>query len=192
MKHKELLLSNYSFILELIKAGFQIRQITQDVNRKLDIQITQRQLQYLIDRVNNNTIHKEYDNIVLIDHTRDAWDTRLGEYCVEFHGLLITYKSAAYLTNPKYIITPDNLITVTSQESVIYAKRLLKLYHIPDADLLKQHKIIHPKQQDIDLANLTYKIRLEFNNEFARMLVDLRNRYVDFLSNNIKGTCNEK
>lgn len=192
MKNEELLLSNYSFILKLRDAGLTIKETTKEVNQYLGTKINYLELTYLIRRVRNNKIHKEYNNIVLIDSMMDAWDTKLGEYCVDFHGLLITYKAAAHLTNPEYIITPENLNSITGKESILYAKRILKLYHIADVYLLEQHKIIHPKQHDIDLTDLTYKIHVGFNNEFATMLIELRNRYVDFLTNNIKGNCDEK
>lgn len=186
MKHEELLLSNYSWISGLLNSGVNVQQITQDLNQHLGIQITTRQLRYLIDRVNNKTIHKEYDNVVVIDGLMDAWDKKLGQYCVDFQGLLITYKSLAYLTKPEYIITGQNITTILGKDSLLYAKRILKLYHIPDMELLQQHKLVHPKQADIDLEKLTVKIHVDFNNEFATMLVELRNKYIQFMTNNIK------
>lgn len=191
MRNEELLLSNYPFILELINAGHTIKQITQDVNKQFDTQITYRQLLYLIARVRNNTIHKEYDNITIIDNMKDAWDTKLGEYCVDFHGLLVTYKSAAHLTNPEYIITPQNITTVYSEQSVIYAKRIIKLYHISDIELLQQHKIIYPKGYEINLAEKVDHLNKNFNNEFAAMLIELRHRYIHFLTNDTQKDDNE-
>lgn len=192
MKNEELLLSNYDLIFNLLSAGVGLQQITNDVNKYIGTQITYRQLRYLIYRVRNNSIHKEYDNIIMIDNLKDAWDTNLGKYCVDFHGLLITYKSAAYLTKSEYIITPNNLATISGKESIIYAKRILKLYHISDAHLLQQHKVIYPKQPDINLTDLVYKINVGFNDDFARMLSDLHDRYINFLTNNIKGIINAK
>lgn len=192
MKNEELLLSNYDLIFNLLSAGVGLQQITNDVNKYIGTQITYRQLRYLIYRVRNNSIHKEYDNIIMIDNLKDAWDTNLGKYCVDFHGLLITYKSAAYLTKSEYIITPNNLATISGKESIIYAKRILKLYHISDAHLLQQHKVIYPKQPDINLTDLVYKINVGFNDDFARMLSDLHDHYINFLTNNIKGIIHAK
>lgn len=56
------------------------------------------------------------DTLVVGLFEKDARDRSLGKYCVDFHGLLITYKSAVHLTNPEYIITPNNLMTVYSKE----------------------------------------------------------------------------
>ena len=164
MKNEELLLSNYDLIFNLLNAGIELKQIVADVNNYLGTEITYRQLRYLIYRVRTNNIHKEYDNIIMIDHLKDAWDTNLSKYCVDFHGLLITYKSAVHLTNQEYIITPDNLTSISGKESVLYAKRILKLYHISDADILEQHKIKYPQYPEIDLFNLTAKIHVGFNN----------------------------
>lgn len=188
MRNEELLLSNYPFILELMNAGHTIKQITEDVNKYLDANTTYRQLLYLINRVRDNTIHKEYDNIVIIDNMKDAWDKNLGNYCVDFHGLLITYKSAAHLTNPEYIITPENITTLYGEESLIYAKRIIKQYHIPDVELLRQHKIVYPKGFVINLAQHVNNINNNLNAEFAAILTDLRHLYIKFLTN--KGDSN--
>lgn len=184
MRNEEQLLSNYSFILELINTGFRIKQITQDINRCLGIKITERQLRYLIDRVRNNTIHKEYDNIVLISGLKDALDKNLGNYCVDFNGLLITYKSTAHLTNPEYIITSKNIMALYSQQALLYAKRILKLYHISDINILQQHKSIYPEQLGIDFKKVVDSININFSNEFAKMLIELKNKYVNFLTTN--------
>jgi len=186
MKNYEKLLSNYEFIQRLITAGFDIKEIVSEVNKHLQLTITYDQLLYLIKKVKTNTIHKEYDSIIAVDNLKDAWDTKLSEYCVDFKGLLITYKAAAYLTNPEYIITPQNITTIHSQTSLLYAKRLLKLYHIPDRELLRQHKILFPNQPDIDLEKATVKIHVDFNNEFATMLSELRDKYIQFIKNDIK------
>lgn len=92
MRNEEQLLSHYDVVLGLINAGFGVKQIAQDLHEHLDIQITQRQLRYLIDRVRNNKIHKEYNRIAVIND--DAFNVQLYEYCVYFKNLLITFKSA--------------------------------------------------------------------------------------------------
>ncbi len=185
MRNEEELLSIYPAIFALMNADFTIKQITEDVNQHLNIKITYRQLLYLVQRVTNKTIHREYDNIVVIDNLKDTSDKKLSDYCVDFKGLLVTYKSAAHLTNPEYIITPKNITTIYSETSVIYAKRIIKLYHISDAELLQQHKIIYPKTHEINLAEKVYHINKNFNNEFAVMLIELRNKYINFLAKNI-------
>jgi hypothetical protein len=155
MKNEELFLSNYDVISNLLNAGINLKQ------------------------------HKEYNNLALIDSMKDAMDTNLGKYCVDFHGLLITYKSAAHLIKPEYIITKDNLTTITWAEPMLYAKRILKLYHISDAKLLEEHKLVYPKQPDINLAEMVDKINASFNDEVELMLDGLRTRYVQFLAKNI-------
>lgn len=185
MKNEEGLLSIYPAIFALMNAGFTIKQITKDVNQHLSIKITYRQLLYLIERVTNKTIHKEYDNIVVIDNLKDASDKKLSDYCVDFKGLLVTYKSAAHLTNPEYIITLKNITTIYSETSVIYAKRIIKLYHISDTELLQQHKIVYPKTREINLSNEVDYLNKNFNNEFASILIELRNKYINFLAKNI-------
>ena len=185
MRNEEELLSIYPAIFALMNAGFTIKQITEDVNQHLNIKITYRQLLYLIERVTNKTIHKEYDNIVVIDNLKDASDKKLSDYCVDFKGLLVTYKSAAHLTNPEYIITPKNITTIYSETSVIYAKRIIKLYHISDAELLQQHKIIYPKTYEVNLSDTVNYLNNNFNNEFAAILIQLRDKYINFLAKNI-------
>jgi hypothetical protein len=187
MRNEEELLSIYPAIFALMNAGFTIKQITEDVNQQLSIKITYRQLLYLIQRVTNKIIHKEYDNIVVIDNLKDASDKKLSDYCVDFKGLLVTYKSAAHLTNPEYIITPKNITTIYSETSVIYAKRIIKLYHISDAELLQQHKIIYPKTYEVNLSDTVNYLNNNFNNEFAAILIQLRDKYINFLAKNIIG-----
>lgn len=190
MQYDEILLSNYYLIHDLSNAGYSIKEIVKEINAYLQLNVTYGQLLYLIKRVKANTIHKEYDRIVAIDNLKDAWDKKLSQYCVDFQGLLITHKSAVHLTNPEYILTPKNITTVFSKNSLLYAKRILKLYHISDAELLQQHKAIHPEQQDIDLKKVTDKIHVNFNNEFATMLTDLRSKYIQFITSGIKRSHN--
>jgi len=192
MNDYEQLLSHYDFIVTLLDAGYSIKEIVAEVNSRLDTSVSYRQLQYLIHIVKSNTIHREYDTLVVIDGLRDAWDKNLRMYCVEFKGLLLTYKSAAYLTNPEYIVTPTNLLTVYGNESLLYAKRILKQYHIPDDVLLEKHKQAYPDQPNINLKNLTYKIRVDFNDEFNTMLSNLRKKYLDFVQNHLRELINAK
>lgn len=192
MQNQEILLTNYSLIHEMLNARFSLRQILEELNTSLEAQITYRQLRYIIDRVRKGTIHSEYDNIIMIDILRDFKHKNLSNYCIEFHGLWITYKSAAHLTSPEYIITPDNILTIYNKEALLYAKRILKLYHIPDIVLLEQHQQNYPTRPDIDLDDFTYKIRVEFDKEFNTMLSNLRKKYVYFLTNNLKEQVNAK
>lgn len=190
MRNEEELLSIYPAIFALMNAGINIKQIAEDVNQYLNTNVTYRQLLYLVKRVGNHTIHKEYDNIVVIDNLKDSEDTKLGDYCVDFKGLLVTYKSAAHLTNPEYIITPKNITTVFGEKSIIYAKRIIKLYHISDAELLQQHKTIYPYVYEINLAKEVEHINKNFNNEFAIMLIELRDKYINFLAKKIMQSFN--
>lgn len=128
MQNVEQLLTNFNFIISLKNAGFTSTKIAQDVNSKLACNISPRQLRDLINKVNNKTIHIEYNNIIMFNHLHDAWDANLNNYCVNFHGLLITYKSSANLTDSAYIITPDNLIKLVShKESLLYESLLNSL-----------------------------------------------------------------
>lgn len=185
MRNEELLLSNYDCIHKLLNAGFEIKDIVGEVNKTLQLKISYWQLVYFIRRVKAKTIHKEYDQLVAIDNLRDASDKNLTNYCVDFKGLLITFKDAAHLTRPEYIITPKNITTIYSKNSLLYAKRLLKLYHISDKELLQQHRVIYPNQPEIDIKKATDKINVDFNNDFATMLIELRNKYLHFVTNNI-------
>lgn len=192
MQDYEQLLSHYDFILTWIDVGYSIKELVPEINNRLNTSVTYRQLQYLIHRVKSNTIHSEYDNIAVIDGLRDAWDKNLFKYCVEFKGLLLTYKSTVHLTNPEYIITPNNLLTIYDKEALLYAKRILKLYQIPDDILLEQHRQAYPDRPDICLKDFTYKIRVDFNDEFNTMLLNLRKKYLDFVQNHLRGLINAK
>ena len=192
MRNEEELLSNYPLIFALMNAGITIKQITEDVNQQLNTNVTYRQLLYLIHRVSNNTIHNEYNNIIVIDNMKDACDRKLGDYCVDFHGLLVTYKSAAHLTNSEYIIKPKNITTLYSEASIIYAKRILKLYNISDVELLRQHKVIYPNTREINLTEKVDHLNKNFNNEFAAMLIELHNKYMNFITKNIMQSSNLK
>lgn len=61
---------------------------------------------------------------------------------------------------------------------------MLKLYHIPDMQLLTQHKLVYPKRPDIDLTEIVDKINSSFNDEVPVMLDELRTIYSQFLANN--------
>lgn len=188
MHNQEQLLTHFNFISGLKNAGFSMRQITEDVNQKFKCKIEPRRLRHFIDKVNNKTIHSEYNNIIMFDITRDVWDKNLSKFCFGLHGLLITYKNLANLTDNEYIITPDNLINlVSNKESLLYAKRILKLYHINDEILIDQHRKCWPKQPEINLVEALERIHLSFNDEFNEMLIRLHNLYLNFLLTNPTG-----
>lgn len=188
MHNEEQLLTHFNFILGLKNAGFSMRQIAEDVNYKFNCKIEPRQLRYFIYKVKNKTIHSEYNNIIMFDTTRNAWDKNLNKFCVDFHGLLLTYKYLANLTDSEYIITPNNLINlVSNKEAIVYAKRILKLYQTNDEILIEQHGKCWPKQPEISITELLEKIHLSFNTEFNKMLIELHDLYINFLSTNPKG-----
>jgi hypothetical protein len=170
----------------MLNVGFTIKQITGEINRVLDTNIIYRELLYLIKKVQSKTIHREYDRIIMMDSVNDTANTGFSRFCVNFKGLFITYKSVSNLIGTKHIIAPDNLATISGKESLLYAKRILKLYHVPDADLLKKHKQNHPNQPDIDLTALMENIHISFTDEFNAMLSDLCKKYVHFITNNLK------
>src|SRR3990167_5993734 len=99
MHNEEQLLTNFSFITGLKDAKFTLSTIAQHLNQQFKYTITPRQLRYFMDKVTRKAIHPEYNNIIMLDTSRDAWDKNLNRYCVDFHGLLITYKSLANLTD---------------------------------------------------------------------------------------------
>lgn len=184
MQNVERLLTNFNLIIDLKNTGFSNVQIARDLSSKFACEMTPRQLRYFIDKVTAKRIHPEYNDIIMLDTTRDAWDKNLSKYCVDFHGLLITYKSLANLTDSNYIITPANLVKLIShQEPILYAKRILKLYDIPDRILLEEHKLLWAKVTEIDLPKHLNKIHQDFNTEFNNILIQLRELYIDFLTN---------
>ncbi len=75
-------------------------------------------------------------------------------------------------------------MTVYSKESILYVKRMLKLYHIPDMQLLTLHKLVYPKRSDIDLEEIVDKINASFNDEVELMLQEPCTRYIKFLAKN--------
>ncbi|MCX8514236.1 MAG: hypothetical protein ORN24_01560 [Burkholderiales bacterium] len=93
MKNYERVLSNYDFILALLDAGFTIKELVNEINSKLYESFTYRELLYLIQKVRAKTIHKEYDNIILIDSMTRIMDVNLNKYCVDFYGLLVILNS---------------------------------------------------------------------------------------------------
>lgn len=192
MQNQEYILSNYPLIYEMLNVGFAIKEVTSELNRVLGTKVSYREMLYLIKRVQKRSIHREYDKVVMVDGINDTADNGFNKFCINFRGLLITYKSASNLFNPKLVITSDSLETLSSQESLLYAKRILKLYYIPDVNLLEKQRKIYPNKPNIDLNACMDIIHINFNDEFNTMLSDLRKKYVHFITNNLQEKINAK
>lgn len=190
MHNQEYILSNYPLIYEMLNVGFSIKEITGELNRVLDTKISYREMVYLIRKVQKKSLHREYDRVVMVDSINDTTDNGFNRFCIDFNGLLITYKSASHLISSKLIITPDSLATISNQESLLYAKRILKLYHVSDVSLVEKQRKIYPNQQNIDLEVCLDNIHRNFNNQFNALLTDLRKKYVHFITTNLQEKIN--
>lgn len=190
MKNYEHFLSNYDFIITLFDIGYSIKEMVDEVNDKLNANFTYRELLYLIKLIKTKAIHKEYNDIIIIDSITAKMDANLEKYCVDFHGLLLTFKSATQFTNQEYIITPDNILTIYAKESLLYAKRILKLYHTSDTILLRQHKLNYPHLPEINLDELVHKINSTLEDDFSSMLASLRKKYIAFANGDLKELIN--
>jgi hypothetical protein len=176
------LLTNIPLILELKKNGNSYQEIAQQLEDKLNIKTKAVIIKQTIYSIRKDTINKRYNDFVVIDGVKSSIDKTLDEYAVDFHGLLVTNKTAIrHMEHPEFIIDRKNIASIWDKESILYAKRLLKLYQIPDSELLNQHDLYHQKALPIDYSAVINQLHTEFDTEVNRLIADIKIKHSNYL-----------
>lgn len=164
---------SYSKIVEIFEGSFNIK-------------FNERGIINFIKRINAKTIHADFNNLILLSDLTGL--DELEKFTIEFHKLFVVHKSIMNMLPEvdfeEILITSDNLIKLLEPEAMIYSKRLLRLYDIPD-ELLIQQQAEFLTVQPIDLNQLQNDIHNNFHTESKQLMNDVIQNYVTFLTQNL-------
>ncbi len=182
----EILLTNYPLIRQLRNSKSKYSVISQILNDEYNISVTSQQLINFLIKVERNKYHPEYDSLLILSYDLTT-DIKLNS--VDFHALVILEKEIMDMV-PKnnyepYIVDRHNLIDLPNQISMLYAKRFLNLYEIPDELLIQQQKESNPKIEMTELKQLQDNIHRNIKQESKEIITNIKSKYVKFLTNNL-------
>lgn len=179
----EVLITNLPLIKEL-KSSLTYGEIVKVLEKNFNIKLTSQEIINFINRLSLK--HKEFDNLVLLSEVSRIEE--LENFAIEFHKLFVVHKSIMNMLPEvdfeEIMITSNNLIKLLEPEAMIYSKRLLRLYDIPD-ELLIQQQAEFLTVQPINLTQMQNDIHHNFHNEAKKLMKDVIQNYVTFLTQNL-------
>lgn len=186
MKNKEILLTNIPKIVELKLAGFTYSEIAEEINQASNLNIKERTIRNVFYYIKNNTLNKKYNTFALFDLSTDVGI--LIEYSIIAHGLIITTPAIAnYFELSHQQLNKDNFKKkTTTEEGILYAKRLLRQYWVSDKDIIDHLRKTNPPQQKIDYPSFINKLHTIINEEVNNWIFELKKITKKYLE--MKGT----
>jgi hypothetical protein len=179
----EVLITNLPLIKEL-KSSLTYGEIVKVLEKNFNIKLTSQEIINFINRLSLK--HKEFDNLVLLSEVSRIEE--LENFAIEFHKLFVVHKSIMNMLPEvdfeEIMITSNNLIKLLEPEAMIYSKRILRLYDIPDELLIQQQDELLTVQP-INLTQMQNDIHHNFHNEAKKLMKDVIQNYVTFLTQNL-------
>lgn len=173
-------------IKELRQSKLSYSKIVEIFEGSFNIKFNERGIINFIQRINAKTIHADFNNLILLSDVTGL--DELEKSAVAFHKLFVVHKSIVNML-PKVdfeeiMITSNNLIKLLEPEAMIYSKRLLRLYDIPDELLIQQQDELLTVTP-IDLTQMQDAIHNNFHTEAKQLMNDVIQNYVTFLTKNL-------
>lgn len=153
----EILLTNIPRILELKEIGLTYDEIANELNNEQHLSVNSQSIRNILQRLKNNQIHKKYNNFVLFSIEEDFVSDFVRNGIIA-HDLFISSPAIVKFFKLEHIaLTPKNYKhKITTEEGVLYAKRLLKQYETSDRDL-----IYYLRQKNPSIKNITYDLLIK-------------------------------
>lgn len=174
----------YQVIHKLITGGNTYKEICEIIKSKFNIKLSANQISFLVYNINHNLFHKPLDKIIILDNIRI---TELFNYCVEYKGVYITFRELINyfpdINITKFEVNKINFHELPSQESLLYTKYLLKLYHLNDNDLLNKQLEYYKSLPEFDYQKTIDSISNNFDSDMKKLISDIKMKYNDFLIN---------
>lgn len=185
MKNTEILLTEIPKIFEMMQAGLNCKEIAININNIHDLSITAKTIYNHIDYIKNNRLNKKYNNFTLISVMADI--KRIVPYSIIEHDLVITTHAVArYFELTHEVLTPDNFKSkLITEESLLYAKRLLRQYWIDDKELVEYSRNKNIDQLKVDYPKFINELHNNIDNEVSMWVTELKTKTLDFF--NMKG-----
>ena len=178
MSKTEIILTNIPLIIDLTKAKFSLSEICNILKTRNNIDINYDTLRSLLSLIRTNKIHPEYDKLVLIQ--TEYHNVQIFEpYSIKFHNFWICFNTSNF--KDEWKITEKSLTNIPNPIGLLYAKRLLKLYHISDKYLLDNYLKtfgikITPDEQAI-INNISANIKPEYD----KIISELKRKNLEYI-----------
>src|SRR5690349_12920141 len=109
MNKSEIILNHYPIILKMLKLRLNKKEICNELNNRLNLNIDYNYLRVILSLLNSGKIHPEYNEIVPLIVPRE-FRSQVDEYSINFNGVMICLKNNDFKQSWK--INEKNIIWV--------------------------------------------------------------------------------
>lgn len=182
MKNTELLLTNVPMIFELKAAGLTYKEIANVLSEEYRISINENIVRNFLHYLKIDKFNKKYNNFVLFDVD--------GEYSTEFlqktivaHNLIITSPFIArYYEFDHLALTANNYKQkTTTEEGILFAKRLLKQYKTSDKELILYLRQKYPTIDNVNYKNVIDELHSKLEEEVSCWIQKLKSYQIELI-----------
>lgn len=166
MNHIEEIINLYPKIIRMINSKFTLKEICAILKEKNILDINYGTLTSIISKIKNKKLHPEYSNIIpIIPSTKDL--QLFESFSYKFNNVWYCLKNANEVIHKKWVVTDKNILLIADPVGLLYTKRFLHLYHIPDDYLLNSYektygiKLTTLEQEKIN--NISCNIKLDYS-----------------------------
>ena len=178
MNKVEDILNHYPKIQELLNSNFTLVEICKIFKNKHISNINYGTLTSTLSNIKNGLIHPEYNMISPLLTSRDNYNIFIP-YSVKFYGTWICFSTSS--AKNEWKLTEKTLSKLPDPIGMLYMKRFLKLYHIPDNYLLQSFKNTYGRNlTDIEI-NKIKNISNDIKYEYDKIIADLKEKTLDYI-----------
>ncbi|GAB4456988.1 MAG: hypothetical protein OHK0036_20660 [Bacteroidia bacterium] len=180
MKKIEILLTSIPFIHELKAIGLTYGEIANEINNKFGINITQRDIYDSLYYIKTIWFKKKYNDFILLDISEKPSDAFISK-TVMAHNLFITTKQIAkhFEYDHLFLTNKDYQKRVSTEEGMIYAKRLLKNYEVSDKELIEYLRKKNPSVHKINYELTIDYLHQNIDKEVSQWIQTLKQYAID-------------
>lgn len=175
MKIPEILLTNIPRILELKEIGLTYDEIADELNNEQGLSINSQIIRNILQRLKNNQIHKKYNNFVLFSIEED-FKSEFVRNGIIAHDLFISTPALVRLFQIEHLaLTAKNYKQkITTEEGMLYAKRLLKEYETSDNELIDYLRLRMPSVKRVNYDLLIDELHESINRDVYEWIQTLK------------------
>ena len=116
-----------------------------ELNKRLNVDISPSTLSSIISKINNKKFRPYYNNIIPLLVPPES-KSDIEKFSVKYRGIWFCLKNSDY--KKSWVVNENNITWLPDPVGLLYVKRFLHLYHIPDEFLIDSYK----KRYSIELT----------------------------------------
>lgn len=181
MSKVEEILKTYPLILELQNAYYSLKEICIILREQHNIEINYNSLTPIISKIKNKNIHPEYAKFALL-LTSKSLQALYEPYSIKLFDFWICFNTSKYKT--EWLITKDNFQDIPNPVGLLYAKRFLKLYEIPDEELIKTYIDTYRLPITSEENELIKNISTDIKTTYDKIMKELKIKTLQYIMRN--------